>query len=206
MPLGRRPGGVWSAQDLVQPLCPLGGQGRVGRCVPCLGRGGRAAGRGADGQLGGEGAPLGLRRKRGERTQAVGRSRGGRTTKIHALTDAACRPLAFILTRGNDADCVAAEALLTRLPVTRIVHGDKGYDSDRLRRRIEQTGAAPNIPPKSNRLWKPCFSPALYRGRNAIERMFGRLKDFRRIATRYDKLATNFLAAIQLVATVCYWL
>ncbi len=57
-------------------------------------------------------------------------------------------------------------------------------------------GATPNIPPKINRRWKPCFSPVLYRGRNAIERMFGRLKDFRRIATRYDRLATNYLAAV----------
>jgi transposase len=57
-----------------------------------------------------------------------------------------------------------------------------------------------------NRLWKCCFSPVLYRARNAIERMFCRLKDFRRIATRYDRLATNFLAAICLAATVSYWL
>ena len=62
-------------------------------------------------------------------------------------------------------------------------------------------GAAPNIPPKSNRRWKNCFSPYLYRNRNAIERMFGRLKDFRRIATRYDRLAHNFLAAVCLAAT-----
>jgi len=63
-----------------------------------------------------------------------------------------------------------------------------------------------NIPPKANRRWKNCFSPALYRGRNAIERMFCRLKDFRRIATRYDRLATNFLAAVCIAATVSYWL
>jgi transposase len=72
-----------------------------------------------------------------------------------------------------------------------IVLADKGYDSDAIRRQIEAAGAAPNIPPKVNRRWKLCFSPVLYRGRNAIEHMFGRLKDFRRIATRYDRLATN---------------
>ncbi len=60
--------------------------------------------------------------------------------------------------------------------------------------------------PTANRRWKNCFSPYLYRDRNAIERMFGRVKDFRRIATRYDKLAVNFLAAVSLAATVCYWL
>jgi transposase len=64
-------------------------------------------------------------------------------------------------------------------------------------------GAAPNIPPK---IWNPRFSLALYRNRNAIERMFGRIKDFRRIATRYVRLAQNFHAAVYLVATICYWL
>ncbi len=145
-------------------------------------------------------------RKRGEISQAVGRSRGGRTTKIHALTDCFWRPIAFYLTGGNVADCTAADALLDRLPETDILHGDKGYDSNAVRRKIEERGVAPNIPPKVNRRWKPCFSPALYRDRNAIERMFGRLKDFRRIATRYDKLARNFLSAVCLVATVCFWL
>jgi transposase len=82
------------------------------------------------------------------------------------------------------------------------VLADKGYDSDAIRRQIEAAGAAPNIPPEINRRWKPCFSPVLYRGRNAIERMFGRLKAFRRIATRYDRLARNDLAALCLAATV----
>ena len=96
--------------------------------------------------------------------------------------------------------------MLDQLPKTRLVHGDKGYDSDKVRRKIENCGAAPNIPPKVNRRWKCCFSPYLYRDRNAIERTFCRLKDFRRIATRYDRLARNFLAAVCLVATICYWL
>lgn len=92
------------------------------------------------------------------------------------------------------------------MPRASILHADKGYDSDAIRRQVETRGAMPNIPPKLNRKWKNCFSPFLYRNRNAIERMFCRLKDFRRIATRYDKLATNFLAAVCLAATVSYWL
>ena len=104
------------------------------------------------------------------------------------------------------ADCTAADALLDHMPAAVILNGDKGYDSDAVRRKIESMGAAPNIPPKANRRWKNCFSPYLYRDRNAIERMFGRLKDFRRIATRYDRNAHNFLAALCLVATLCYWL
>ena len=114
--------------------------------------------------------------------------------------------MAFLLTGGQVADCTAAETLLDVMPSVDLLHGDKGYDSDALRRQIEATGAAPNIPPKRNRRWKPCFSRMLYRRRNAIERMFGRLKDFRRIATRYDRLARNFLAAVCLAAIVCYWL
>jgi transposase len=144
--------------------------------------------------------------KRGERVQAIGRSRGGRTTKIHALTDGECRPIAFLLTGGQVADCTAGNLLLEQMPDAPILLGDKGYDSNAIRRQVEGRGALPNIPPKSNRLWKNCFSPFLYRDRNAIERMFCRLKDFRRIATRYDRLAINYLAAVCLAATVCYWL
>jgi transposase len=92
------------------------------------------------------------------------------------------------------------------MPDCRILHGDKGYDSNAIRRQISASGAAPNIPPKANRTWKPSFSPFLYRSRNAIERMFCRLKDFRRVATRYDRSATNFLAAVCIAATVSYWL
>ncbi|WP_395666308.1 IS5 family transposase [Methylocella sp.] len=144
--------------------------------------------------------------KGGRKNQAVGRSRGGRTTKIHALTDALCRPLAFILSGGHVADCTAGAALLTQLPVCDILHADKGYDANAIRRQVEDRGAMPNIPPKASRKWKNCFSPVLYRNRNAIERMFCRLKDFRRVATRYDRSAANFLAAVHIAATVSYWL
>jgi len=169
---------------------------------PCPGLGWRSSGRGADRFIGGEGTSLRRGRKRGERAQAIGRSRGGRTTKIHALTDVLCRPIVFLLTGGQVADCTAADTL----PQTRVLHGDKGYDSTAVRAKIESKGTAPNIPPKANRRWKNCFSPALYRDRNAIERMFCRLKDFRRIATRYDRLAATFMAALCIAATVSYWL
>ena len=100
----------------------------------------------------------------------------------------------------------AGEALLERLPHCDILHADKGYDANAIRQQVERRGTMPNIPPKANRKWKNCFSPFLYRNRNAIERMFCRLKDFRRVATRYDRLAVNFLAAICIAATVSYWL
>lgn len=110
------------------------------------------------------------------------------------------------MTGGQAADCRAGERLLDHLPEGLLVHADKGYDTNRIRHLIESRGSVPNIPPRTSRRWKNCFSPCLYRGRNAIERMFGRLKDFRRIATRYDRLAQNYLAAVCLTATVCYWL
>ncbi|MCP1612141.1 transposase [Azospirillum lipoferum] len=71
---------------------------------------------------------------------------------------------------------------------------------------MEEARAAPNTPPRANKRWKNCFSPYLYRNRNIIERMFGRLKDVRRIATRSHRSATNFIAAIHIAATVAYWL
>lgn len=80
------------------------------------------------------------------------------------------------------------------------------YDTNAVRCKIDAKRAAPNIPPKVNRRWKGCFSPYLYRIRNAIERMFNRLKDFLPVATRYNRLPTNFLAALQVVAMVNYWL
>ena len=82
---------------------------------------------------------------------------------------------------------------------------DKAYDADRIRELIQEQGATPNIPPKSNRRLKPCFSKRLYRERNLIERFFSKLKHFRRVATRYDKLAANFLAMVQL-ASMRLWL
>ena len=83
---------------------------------------------------------------------------------------------------------------------------DRAYDTDAIRRQIEGQGAVPNIPSRTTRRWKSCFSPVLYRARNAVERMFCRLKDYRRIATRYDKLGANFLGAVYIVASVTCWL
>lgn len=86
-----------------------------------------------------------------------------------------------------------------------IVLADKAYNADRIRALIEEQGAPPNIPAKSNRKWKSCFSKRLYRERNLIERFFSKLKHFRRVATRYDKLASNFIAMVQL-ASMRFWL
>jgi transposase len=86
-----------------------------------------------------------------------------------------------------------------------IVLADKAYDADRIREMIQNQGATPDIPPKSNRRWKPCFSKRLYRERHLIERFFSKLKHFRRVATRYDKRAANLVAMVQL-ASIRLWL
>jgi transposase len=109
------------------------------------------------------------------------------------------------LTAGQTHDGQIADCLLDHLGPRTIVLADKAYDANRIRALIEEHGATPNIPAKSNRKWKPCFSKRLYRERNLIERFFCKLKHFRRVATRYDKLAGNFLAMVQL-ASMRLWL
>ena len=112
-----------------------------------------------------------------------------------------------MLTGGQVPDCVAAEPLLRRLPADAlVVIGDRGYDSNAVRDQLRALGAYPNIPPRKNRRRRLLWDRQFYRNRNAIERMFGRLKDFRRIATRYDRRADVFLSAVALAATVSYWL
>jgi transposase len=133
-----------------------------------------------------------LRRKRGEHNQAIGRSRGGRTTKIHALSDPLCRPVVLHLTPGQNADITVAPDVLALAPPMSALLADNGYDGDDFRGEIVRRGAKPVIPNKSNRVVIHRFNKRAYQGRNVIERCFCRLKDFRRIATRYDKLARNF--------------
>lgn len=136
----------------------------------------------------------------------LGRSRGGFTTKIHVVVDAQQGlPTRLCLTAGQTHDGQVADCPLHGLKPRTIVLGDKAYDANRVRALIEDQGATPNIPAKSNRNWKPCFSKRLYRYRNLIERFFSKLKHFRRVATRYGKLASNFLAMVQL-ASVRLWL
>ncbi|CAM5387648.1 hypothetical protein SSCI18S_01810 [Sphingobium scionense] len=151
------------------------------------------------------GPPAGRDGKKGDRDHCLGRSRGGLTTKIHAVVDAQGLPIRLGLTAGQAHDGQVADTLLDHLGPRTIVLADKAYDADRIRALIEEQGATPNIPAKSNRKWKPCFSKRLYRERNLIERFFSKLKHFRRVATRYDKLADNFLAMVQL-ASMRLWL
>lgn len=144
--------------------------------------------------------------KGGDYAQAIGRSRGGRPTKIHALTDARGRPRVLLLTPGNVNDGTMAAALLAKAgPICRLI-ADKAYDADALRRRLAERGAEALIPPTASRKTLIPHDRRTYRQRNLIERMLCRLKDFRRVATRYDKLAGNYAAAVHLAAIVAFWL
>ncbi|WP_332719928.1 IS5 family transposase, partial [Pelagibacterium mangrovi] len=136
--------------------------------------------------------------KKGDPNRCMGRSRGGLTTKIHALVDAEGRPVRLHLSEGQSSDCVNAEALLDLLSQDTILLADKGYDTDSIRARIQSAGAFANIPAKSNRKQAFPFSAFLYRYRNLVERFFGKIKNARGLATRYDKRADNFLAALKL--------
>jgi len=153
-----------------------------------------------------QGAPLRKRGKRGEQKQAVGRSRGGRNTKIHALSDAKGRLIALLLTGGGAHDYPLAKRLIKRTKPAKHLLGDKAYDGDELRGELNDRGTKPVIPNKSNRNQPFAFNKRLYKLRWRIEAAFNRLKDFRRIATRYDRLARNYLASVCLAAALIWWL
>jgi transposase len=142
----------------------------------------------------------------GEQAQAVGRSRGGRNTKNHALADAKGRLIAILLTGGEAHDCPIAQRLINRVEAAERMLGDKAYDSNELRNELGQRGTKPVIPNRSNRKQPFSFSKRLYKLRWRIESAFNRLKDFRRIATRYDKLARNYLASVCLAAALVWWI
>jgi transposase len=137
--------------------------------------------------------------------QSMGRSRGGLSSKIHAVVDKNGLPVRLALTAGEAHDNRLATKLLSRLKSGAMLLADRGYDADWIRALVRQHGAWANIPPRRNRKDALCFSPYLYRARNLVERFFNKIKQCRRVATRYDKLAANYLAFIQL-ASIRLWL
>ncbi len=135
----------------------------------------------------------------------MGRSRGGLTTKIHALVDAMGRPIRLKLTEGQAHDGRSAADMFDTVEAGTIVLADRAYDSDELRDKLAARGAWGNIRPMPNRVRHPVFSPWVYRQRNAVERFFNKLKHFRAVATRYDKRDDNYLASVQ-IASMRIWL
>ncbi len=130
----------------------------------------------------------------------MGRSRGGLTTKIHALVDANGNPIALKLTEGQAHDGKSASDLLKRLGAGQTLLADRAYDSDALRESLAQRGAWANIKPMPGRVNIPAFSAFLYRYRNLVERFFNKLKHYRAIATRFEKHDANYLALVKLAA------
>jgi transposase len=135
----------------------------------------------------------------------MGRSRGGLTTKIHALVDANGLPIAIKLTEGQAHDGRSAADMLDTVQARQILLADRAYDSNALRQMMADRGAWANIRPMARRVEQPAFSSFLYRYRNRVECFFSKLKHFRAIATRYEKYARNYLALIKL-ASIRIWL
>ena len=133
----------------------------------------------------------------------MGRSRGGLTCKWHIAVDTLGRPVRFILTGGNASDDRSAIPLLTGLPARHVI-ADRAYDSHAILNHIEAAGARPIIPQRTCMPRKRAFDPAIYKLRNRIERTIGRLKQLRRIATRYDRIPQNYLASLYLAA-FAFW-
>ena len=121
------------------------------------------------------------------------------STKVHAATDALGNPVRLLFGPGQRHDATRSHELIDGFEPDAVI-ADKGYDADRLREAIRDSGAEAIIPPRSNRK-APCdYNKALYRERNLAERFFNKLKQFRRVATRYDKLLPNYQGFVQLAA------
>jgi transposase len=135
----------------------------------------------------------------------MGRSRGGLTTKIHALVDACGLPILLKLTEGQAHDGRSAEDMLGTLGRGNVLLADRAYDSDALRQDLATRGAKANVKLMPNRVNLPPFNKRLYRKRNLVERFFNKLKHFRAIATRYDKTPENYLAGVKL-ASLRIWM
>ena len=127
-------------------------------------------------------------------------------TKLHAVCDEQARPVALLLSQGQMSDHKGARLLVDALPRSQYLLGDRGYDSRWLREALVKKGITPCIPPRKNRKVQYEYDKMLYKQRHKVENMFGRLKDWRRIATRYDRCAHTFFSAICIAAFVIWWI
>jgi len=127
-------------------------------------------------------------------------------TKLHAVTDTSGRPFRFFISAGQVSDYTGAAALMNGLPEAEWLLADRGNDADWLRETLIDKGTKPCIPGRKSRTKTVKYDKRRYKRRNRIERMFGRIKDWRRVATRYDRCPKIFLSAIARAATVIFWL
>ena len=129
----------------------------------------------------------------------MGRSRGGLSTKIHSVAVSESQVLGVLLTGGQAGDAPVGEQMLAEVLAraeVKAVGGDRAYDSDAIRRMIAAAGKEAVIPPRSNRVHPPDYDKEKYKERNKAERLFCKLKGYRAVATRYDKLAAMFLGGV----------
>lgn len=143
---------------------------------------------------------------KGGAPRRIGRTKGGLNSKLHAVTDGEGKPLMLVLSEGDMSDHTGAKLLYPHLPAAETLIADKGYDSDELRDALAAKDVKPCIPPKSNRTADISYDKDFYKMRGRTEIMFGRLKDWRRIAMRYDRSAHTFFSAICIAAVVIFWL
>ena len=144
--------------------------------------------------------------QKGALAHGIGTTRGGRDTKLHAVRDEKGRPHVLLPTPGNVHDCKVARARIETMPPSAELVADKGYDSQGLREWLAERGTRAVIPPRRNREIQYDHDKTIYRQRNVVERLFCRIEDWRRIATRFDRNVKNFMAAIVIAATVIWWL
>ncbi|EPM69205.1 transposase, IS4, partial [Pseudomonas syringae pv. actinidiae ICMP 18804] len=138
--------------------------------------------------------------------EVIGKSRAGNTSKIHLAVDACGLPIAFDLTGGQTNDCSQAASLIAKVPDAEVIIADKGYDTEAIRAQVEQQGSKVVIPRKRNSLkGNADLDKGLYRNRHLVENAFARLKHFRAVASRFDKLKRNYESVIAM-ACAFLWL
>jgi transposase len=139
----------------------------------------------------------------GQQAQALGRSRGGFSTKIHIAVDALGNPLRFVLTAGQCHDSPQAEALIEGYATDALI-ADKGYDSAPLIEVVKASGAAAVIPPRSNRREQREYDKHLYKERHLVECFINKIKHYRRVFTRFEKLSKSYLGFLSFVSALVW--
>ncbi len=127
-------------------------------------------------------------------------------SKLHVVCDSKGRPIQMYLSAGQTSDYTGAAGLVSGMPGVKVLLADRGYDADWFRNALMDKGITPCIPSKKNRKVQIEHDAILYKKRHKIENMFGRLKDWRRVAMRFDGRADIFLSACALAAIVMFWL
>ncbi|MBN9437156.1 IS5 family transposase [Bosea sp. (in: a-proteobacteria)] len=144
--------------------------------------------------------------KKGLFPRRIGRTKGGLNSKLHTVCDGEGRPIIMLLSEGQMSDHKGASLVVGALPPAKTIIADRGYDSAAFRQALAAKGIEPCIPSSRSRKIPYPYDKALYRQRHKVENLFAKLKDWRRIATRYDRCAHTFFSAICIAAAVIFWL